>query len=82
MLREEKSVSQLASEYGTHPTMLHKWKKTAVENLPRLFDDDRKATEKDKDHERHVSELYAQIGQLTTQVAWLKKKSGLNPDER
>jgi hypothetical protein len=24
--------------------------------------------------------LYAEIGRLTTQLAWLKKKSGLEPD--
>ena len=30
-------------------------------------------------HEKQTEELYAQIGRLTTQVAWLKKKSGLDP---
>jgi hypothetical protein len=27
-----------------------------------------------------VNELYAEIGRLTTQVNWLKKKSGLQPE--
>ena len=29
-----------------------------------------------------VEELYAQIGRLNTQLAWLKKKSGLEPIEK
>jgi transposase-like protein len=26
MLKEEKSISELASQYGTHPTQLHRWR--------------------------------------------------------
>jgi len=29
--------------------------------------------------DREREELFAQIGRLTTQLAWLKKKSGLEP---
>jgi putative transposase len=54
-----------------------------LEGLPGLFSDDEKdrralATE----HQRQLDELYAEIGRLTTQVAWLKKKSGLEPGPR
>ena len=28
-------------------------------------------------HDQQVQELYAEIGRLTTQVSWLKKKLGL-----
>ena len=31
LLREEKTVAQLASEHGIHPTQLHKWRSIAVE---------------------------------------------------
>jgi putative transposase len=33
-------------------------------------------------HEQQVQELYAEIGRLTTELSWLKKKSGLNPESR
>jgi putative transposase len=33
-------------------------------------------------YEQQAEELFAQIGRLTTQLAWLKKKSGLDPDPR
>jgi transposase-like protein len=81
LLKEEQTVAQIASEHGVHPTQLNKWKATAIQGLPSLFTDDRKAAQAvQATHERQVQTLYAEIGRLTTQVAWLKKKSGLEPD--
>ena len=80
VLREEKTVSQVASEYGIHPNMVSQWKSTVTSGLPSLFDRDAGSHEERDAHERKLQELYAQIGRLTTQVEWLKKKSGLEPD--
>lgn len=78
MLKEEKSVSQLASEHGIHANVLQRWKAEAIENLHQLFVDDRKGITKMKnDYEQQINDLYAEVGKLTTQNAWLKKKSGL-----
>jgi transposase-like protein len=79
ILKEEKPVSQIASENGVHPNVLYRWKKQALENLPKLFEDDNKS-ERDQqaEHEKQVTELYSEIGRLTTQVNWLKKKSGIS----
>ena len=73
----------IASEYGIHPNQLYKWKAQALEGLPNLFEDERK-TEKvlRAAHEQELNELYAEIGRLTTQLNWLKKKSGIEPIER
>jgi putative transposase len=79
LLKENKSLTQLASEYGVHPNQLRDWKKVALQGLPTLFDVDKKANAAAVDHEQKIDDLYAQIGRLTTQVAWLKKKSGLDP---
>jgi putative transposase len=78
MLREERTVSQIASEYGIHSNQLYKWRSKAIEGLAGLFENDHK-TEKALRvaHERQLNELYIEIGRLTTQLAWLKKKSGL-----
>jgi putative transposase len=83
ILKEERPITQIASQYGIHPNQLYKWKAQALEGLPELFEDSRK-TSKDAHaaHEQQVEELYAQIGRLNTQLAWLKKKSGLDPIER
>jgi transposase len=78
ILKEEKSVSQLASEHGIHTNVLNRWKSEAVQNFPQLFVDDRKGITKMKhDYEQQIDELYAEVGKLTTQLSWLKKKSGL-----
>lgn len=79
MLRESKSLAQIASEYEVGATQLSAWKQTAVKGLPRLFDDGQRTVEAERaEHVREKEELYARIGELATQLAWLKKKSGLD----
>jgi transposase len=82
LLKEEKTINQLAAELEVHPTQLKEWKKTALQGLPELFSREGKAGEQAKAHEQQVNELYNEIGRLTTQVSWLKKKSGLNPESK
>ena len=38
LLKEEKTVNQLAAEHGVHPTQLRDWKKQVLEGLPNLFE--------------------------------------------
>ena len=74
LLKEEKTVSELASAYGVHPTMLHRWKKQVVAGLPHLFERDQDAKAAQEAYERRIEELYTEIGRLSTQLVWLKKK--------
>src|SRR3990172_6911078 len=79
ILKEEQTLAQIASTYGVHVNQLRQWKAQAVERLPRLFDDEQKALrELEAQHDQERQNLYAEIGRLTTQLAWLKKKSGLD----
>jgi transposase-like protein len=78
LMKEEKTIGQLAGELGVHPSQLKEWKKITLQGLPELFSREGKAGEQAKEHEQQVNELYSEIGRLTTQVNWLKKKSGLN----
>ena len=74
ILKEEKTINQIASEFGVHPNVLYRWKKQALENLPKLFEDETKSErERQAEHERQVNELYSEIGRLTTELNWLKK---------
>ena len=76
-LKEERALNQIASDLEVHPNLLSAWKSSAVKGLPLLFERESK-TQTDKEaHDKQLEELYAQIGRLSTQVAWLKKKSGL-----
>lgn len=72
-LKGEKTLSQLSSEFGVHPNQIGQWRKQILKELPTLFSDHTKRS--DKDQEELISELYRQIGQLKVELDWLKKKS-------
>lgn len=75
ILKEEKSISQISSEYGVHPNILGKWKKQAIKDFPRLFADGEKKTQAMKEeYEKRLQGLYEEIGRLTTQINWFKRK--------
>lgn len=74
-VKGEKTITQLASQYGVHPNQIGQWKKKLLEELPLLFSD--KRNQKDNGHEELEAELYRQIGQLKVELEWLKKKSKL-----
>jgi transposase-like protein len=78
ILREEKSVAQIAAEHGVHPHQLYQWRDQALQALPTIFSGQgaREQAAREEAHSKQVHELYAQIGRLTTQLAWLKKKAG------
>jgi putative transposase len=77
ILKEEQTLNQLAAEHSVHPNQLKRWKATALEGLPSLFSKGDQAAQTAAEHERQVTELYAEIGRLTTELTWLKKKAGL-----
>lgn len=77
VLREVKTLNEIAGERQVHPNMVGRWKKEAMEKLPTVFEDE-KGKEGKKEQEKIINELYAQIGELTTKLNWLKKKSGIN----
>lgn len=77
VLKGEKTVNEIAGEYGVHPTQIHEWSKRATEGLASLFEDGR--TKQGKNQDRLIAELYQVIGQRETELAWLKKKLHLDP---
>jgi transposase len=79
LLKQEKTLAQLAAEHGIHPTQLIKWRATALEGLPGLFTKQDSSAALTADYEARLAALYEEIGRLTTQVAWLKRQSGLDP---
>jgi len=77
VIRGEKELNQIASEYEIAPNQIRNWKNEFLKNAAAAFDDNRtedlKAILQEK--ERESDSLYKKVGQLTTQVDWLKKKS-------
>jgi len=74
LLKEEKSRAQISAEYGVYPNVLRDWRTQARKGLTTIFErrDDLTATK--AAHAQQLQELYAEIGCLTTQLNWLKKK--------
>jgi len=78
ILKEEKTLSQIASEYETHTNVISRWRDQAVAALPSIFSEQsaQELATKEAAWEKEREELYAEIGKLSTQLSWLKKKSG------
>jgi transposase-like protein len=78
VLREDKTLSQVAAAHGVHPTQVSQWRDQALSGMVSLFSRAKETdwTAKEAAHEQEKQELYAEIGRLTTQLSWLKKKAG------
>lgn len=72
-VKEEKTITELAGQYGVHPNQIGQWKKRLLLGLPVLFSD--KGNYQDNRNKELEAELYQQIGQLKVELDWLKKKS-------
>jgi transposase-like protein len=73
-IRGERTVNELAAEYGVHPVQITQWKKVVLDELPQIFSSRHGA--RHKAEEALKAALYQQIGQLKVELDWLKKKAG------
>jgi transposase len=77
VLKEERTLTEIAAEYEVHPNQISRWKAEFIQNADRAFSKETEEVEKVKQfHEKEKDELLRQIGQLSYEVTWLKKKSG------
>ena len=74
-IKAEMTIAQISSKYGVHSTQIQMWKKRGIENLVNGFQV--KPATKDPDNQDLIKQLYEQIGQLSVERDWLKKKSAL-----
>lgn len=71
-VKGEETVSELASRFGLHPTMIHQWKRALLEGASGVFErGGRKTPEIDEDQ---AKELQAKIGELAVANDFLSKK--------
>jgi transposase-like protein len=74
LLKETKTLSQLAAEHGVHHNLLRAWRDQALKELPAVFEKRDSLADAQAAHAKQLEELYAEIGRLTTHVNFLKKK--------
>lgn len=72
-LKEQKTLSQLASQYEVHPTQITQWKKQLLDGGSSLFGQQHiRDQQAQTDRE---AQLFEQIGRLQMELEWLKKKA-------
>jgi putative transposase len=71
-LKGDKTVNELAGQYGIHPTLIHAWKKQLLSGAEDVFASGAKASTGDA--EAVQAELFEQIGRLKMELEWLQKK--------
>ena len=74
-IKGQKTITELASEYGVHANQISMWKKQLLDAAPDAF-----SSEKDKGAEKKETEcdrLYQKVGQLQIEVDWLKKRQAI-----
>jgi transposase-like protein len=68
--KEIKTLSELASKFSVHPSQISEWKNQLLGSIPNLFGTKKHSRATSK----QVDELYRQIGEVTVERDWLKKK--------
>ena len=74
-LKGELTLAQITSKYGVHATQVSSWKKQGLESVIQGFKTKLKGDDPGK--LELIRNLYEQIGQLSVERDWLKKKSEL-----
>lgn len=69
-LKGDRTINELASHFGVHPTNIHAWKKQLLHGVEGVFAPGVKAASTDTE-----AQLYEQIGRLQMELAWVKKKA-------
>lgn len=74
-IKGELTIAQISSKFGVHATQIARWKREGIESMILGFKGKTKTKESNQDE--LVRSLYEQIGQLTVERDWMKKKSSL-----
>lgn len=72
-VKEHKTISQIASDYGVHPMQVGKWKKELIDGCEAVFEDKRSRKKRETEEQ---AVLERKIGQLTVELDYVKKKLG------
>ena len=74
-IRGERTINEIAAEYGIHPNQISQWKSQVLECVPEVFTKERDSARMQMALQKERDELFRQIGQLKVEIDWLKKKT-------
>ena len=71
-IKNEFSITELASKYEVHPNQNSNWKRQFLQNMDIVFSSSRKSSKEESEITR--DDLLNEIGQLKVENVFLKKK--------
>lgn len=74
VLRGEQTIADICQTYQVHSSLVHKWKRQLLEQLPSVFEDHRSA--KKEGCEQEIQQLHQKIEELMVERDFLKKALG------
>lgn len=66
------TVAEISTKFSVHPNMVIRWKRELLENAAGIFD--HKKDQKEVEAQEKIDNLHKNIGELTMERDWLKKK--------
>ena len=69
----DRTVNELAGQFGVHPTLIHGWKKHLLQGAEGLFANGAKADTAAVASQK--AELFEQSGRLKMELEWVQKKA-------
>jgi transposase len=73
-IKEVKTISELAQIYEVHPNLISLWKKDFLTNASKVFEKNKQESDRIEKLKKENDELIHEIGKLTVDLNWLKKK--------
>lgn len=71
-IKDQKTLTELSNQFQLHPNQIIRWKKQLLDEAQNIFSI--KPNNSQQQQQELESQLYQQIGQLTVELNWLKKK--------
>jgi putative transposase len=79
LLKETKTLTQLAATHSVHPNVLCPWRDQALKDFADLSERRDSFAATQAAHEKQLEEVCTEIGRLTTQVNFLKRSCRREP---
>lgn len=79
VLKEQETVNQIAARYQLSPQQISKWKRDFIDQAATVFEKKKtKENQLRKELDEKEQRYQKIVGQLSYELDWLKKKSGLD----